>query len=357
MLHNLGKLTWSELDDFNRETCLFILPVSPFEQHGTHLPLGMDLYGAEFLTRRIGEYFLLHHPDWEVICTPGIPLGSNAFDFPGSLFTRQRLLRDVMVDYGCSLCRHGFKNIVIISVHGGTGHIVALDEACDMVNRKYKARMLSPIGPLAVKFYTGGYADQLDQVLPRPLTEEERQIMLQDWHAGWWETSLMLLARPELVRSQYSQLPPVLIDDFRKINDQLARTAGNGEGYLGAPALASREFGEAMVNFLVKDTYNLIHKIIVDKQAISERERSPLYDIPYMRTDFVRNSVAVGAGVLLTILGSIPLVDAMLRGELQIPGLESIIQPQANTTPPLPADQREHTSTDTSPHDPTDNEQ
>ena len=33
-----------------------------------------------------------------------------------------------------------------------------------------------------------------------------------------------------------------------------------------------------------------------------------------MRTDFVRNSVAVGAGVLLTLLGGLPLLEAVRRG-------------------------------------------
>lgn len=325
MIQNMGDITWFELDALDRDKTLIMLPVSPLEQHGPHLPLGLDLYGAEFLTRRMGEYFVLNYPDWEVLLTPGIPLGSNVFDFPGGIFTRQRTVRDILVDYGSSLCRHGFKNVIVVSVHGGTGHIVAIDEACEIVNRRHDARMMSPIGPLAVKFFTGAYADQLDKVLPRPLSKEERETLIQDWHAGWWETSLMMLARPELVRDNYADLPPVLVDDFRKVNDHLARTIGEGAGYLGAPALASKEFGEAMVKFFTQDAFTLIERIVVKGQEIGSDDRSPLYDIPFMRTDFVRNSMAVGAGVLLTILGGIPLVDAMLKGQLQIPGMESIV--------------------------------
>ena len=123
MIRKLAELTWFELDELDRERCVVFLPVSPLEQHGPHMPLGMDLFGAEFLSQRMGELWDSLHPDWNTLLVPALPVGSNAFDFPGSLFTRQRVVRDLLVDYGASLARHGLKNIVLITVHGGTGHI------------------------------------------------------------------------------------------------------------------------------------------------------------------------------------------------------------------------------------------
>lgn len=323
MIVDMAALTWNELDELNHEETLVFLPISPLEQHGPHLPIGLDFYGTEYLARRTAEHFTLHYPDWTVLLPPGLPLGSNAFDMPGAMFTRQRLLRDVLIDYAASLCRHGFKNIVMMSVHGGTGHIVAMEEACAAINKRFEARTVSPAGALAMKFFSGAYEQEIDEMMPEPLSPEEKELLRYDWHAGRWETSLMMVIAEDMVKEGYRNLKPVIVEDFRKINDDLIREAGGGAGYLGDPARASVNFGETMIKLLVRDAVTIIEKIVVQGEKVTAEERSPLYDIPFMRTDFVRNSVAVGAGVLLTILGGIPLVDAVMKGSLQIPGWEA----------------------------------
>ncbi len=307
-------MTWFEVDALDRDRCLVFLAVSPLEQHGPHLPLGMDFYGAEWMMNQMAERFHGLHPNWEVLLTPPMPIGSNAFDFPGSMFTRQRVVRDLLVDYCASLARHGFKNVVLVSVHGGTGHIVALEEACDIVSRRCKANMISPIGVIATKLFSGAYIKELDSVLPQPLTSKEREFLCMDWHAGWFETSLMLLVRPDLVKDSYKELDPILVDDFRKVNDQCVRTVGRMQGYLGAPALATKEFAQALTGLFVRDAVTMIEKMVLHgKEAVAAEARSMLYEIPFLRTDFVRNSVAVGAGLLLTLLGGIPLMEAVIR--------------------------------------------
>lgn len=320
MIRKLAELTWFELDELDRERCLVFLPVSPLEQHGPHMPLGMDLFGADFLSQRMAELFDSLHPDWNTLLVPALPVGSNAFDFPGGLFTRQRVVRDLLVDYGASLARHGFKNIVLVSVHGGTGHIVAMEEASEIVSKRFKCTCVSPVGAVATKFFSGGYFDELDELLSQPLTPEEKDLLRVDWHAGWWETSLMLLARPDLVKASYKDLEPVIVEDFRRINDALCRSVGDGQGYMGAPGKASREFGEILSNLFIKDAVRIVERMVIDHEVLGAEARSPLYDIPFMRTDFVRNSVAVGAGVLLTLLGGIPLVDAVRKGQIGLPG-------------------------------------
>jgi len=305
MVRNLAEMTWLEVQQLNLNETLVFLPVSPLEQHGPHLPIGMDLFGAEFLTRKMAELFQSLHPTWEVLVVPGLPIGSNAFDYPGSLFTRQRVIRDLLVDYGACLARHGLLHQVMISVHGGTGHIVAMEEAADILARRFKCRIIAPFGALASKYFHGGYDEQLGALSGTPLTPEERKQLRSDWHAGWWETSLMLAACPHLVRPEYRELQEVRVDDFRKVNDQLVKSLNEGLGYLGAPAKASAEFGELLSGLLAVDGVRLIDRIVVGGGPVQPTDRSPMYDIPFMRTDFVRNSVAVGAGVLLTLLGGL----------------------------------------------------
>ncbi len=302
MIRRLAEMTWREVERLEAAQCLVFLPISPLEQHGPHLPLGMDLYGAEYLTLQMAELFQALYEDWDVLLVPGIPVGCNAFDYPGSLFTRQRLVRDLLVDYGACLARHGLKHLVLVSVHGGTGHIIALEEAAGILNRRFKCRVISPLGALATKFFSGGYEEELSAWNGAPLSDEQRRQLRSDWHAGWWETSLMMLARPDLVRP-FGDLPDVIVDDYRKINDALIRQLNDGEGYLGAPAQASASFGKLLTGLFIVDAVRLIDRIIIQGDSVRSDDRSPLYDIPFLRTDFVRNSVALGAGVLLTLLG------------------------------------------------------
>ncbi len=314
MIRRLAELTWMELDALDRQHTAVLLAISPLEQHGPHLPIGLDLYGAEYLTERIAEKFQETHPDWDVLVAPALPIGSNAFDMPGGMFSTQRQLRDTLISYLSCHARHGFTRILLASVHGGTGHLVALEEACAVVNKKYDARCVSPTGALAVKYFTGAYDHELAQRLGRPFTPEEADFLRTDWHAGWWETSLMLLICEEMVREGYRDLKPAIVEDFRKIGDDLIRKVNDGQGYLGAPHLATAEFARAMIELLVRDTAIVMDKILVAGEKISPDERSPLYSIPFLRTDFVRQSLAIGAGVLLTLVGGLPILDAVRQG-------------------------------------------
>ena len=43
---NLDHMTWEDVDKLDRDKTIFFLPFSPIEEHGPHLPLGTDFYGA-----------------------------------------------------------------------------------------------------------------------------------------------------------------------------------------------------------------------------------------------------------------------------------------------------------------------
>lgn len=89
---------------------------------------------------------------------------------------------------------------------------------------------------------------------------------------------------------------------------------------LGAPHLACKEFAQALIDLLVRDTVTIMERILVSGQKVSAGERSPLFNIPFLRTDFMRQSVAVGAGVLLTLIGGIPIIEAVRQGLRSAPG-------------------------------------
>jgi creatinine amidohydrolase len=52
----MDKMTWEDIDKVNRSITLVFLPISPVEEHGPHLTLGTDFYGALDLTRWLLRY-------------------------------------------------------------------------------------------------------------------------------------------------------------------------------------------------------------------------------------------------------------------------------------------------------------
>ena len=139
---------------------------------------------------------------------PTLHLGSFTFDAVGTVRVRQRVVRDALVDYGASLARAGFRWILIANGHGGPGHLTALEEAAAIVSRRHRVTMASFTGHIAWEFLRGRYLNRIEARLGRPLSATERTAFTEDAHGGWFETSLMLLLRPDLVDAAFRELPP-----------------------------------------------------------------------------------------------------------------------------------------------------
>jgi creatinine amidohydrolase len=50
----LAELSYTALDALDRERTAIIFTVSPLEEHGPHLPVGTDLFEAEFIGEELG---------------------------------------------------------------------------------------------------------------------------------------------------------------------------------------------------------------------------------------------------------------------------------------------------------------
>lgn len=243
LLH-LEELSFRQLEQLDRTKTIFFLAVSPLEEHGPHLPVGVDIFNAQYLTERVANQFLARQPDWTAVLCPALALGANVLRFVGSVQVRQKTLRDLLIDYGASLTTYGFKYLILVSAHGGPGHVVALEEAADKVSRKSKIKMICLTSAMIYRFLTGQYLNLIEQHLGRPLTETERNWLKHDFHSGWWETSMMLKLKPGLVDPSYRTLPPVLVQ-LKDVRSRKIPRIGNGLGYMGVPHLASVEFAEA----------------------------------------------------------------------------------------------------------------
>jgi creatinine amidohydrolase len=297
-IFRLEELSFSQLEGLDRNRVVLLFIVSPLEEHGPHLPVGTDLMTSAAICARLAERILEAKPGWTVLIGPSIPIGASAFDRAGTLLARARTVRNATLDYGASLARHGFRYILILNGHGGPRHIVALEEAAAVVSRRFKVRMFSVSGPVLWKFMRGRYANRLEAFLGRPFTVAEREALDGDTHAGMWETSLVLLDRPELVKSSYLGLPPQKFSLINAIRRNYPLQFGNRMGYIGTPSAACRELGEAAQLLFLEVVWELVQPVL-DSHNRKWRQTSTLYNIPFLRTAFPRLAAIAAAGLVV----------------------------------------------------------
>lgn len=298
-VYRLEEMSTPALDALDRQRTLVVLAVSPLEQHGPHLPVGVDAFTAGYFARAVGERLVAARPGWAAVLAPTLHLGSFTFEAPGTVGVRQRVVRDAVVDYGDAFARHGFRFILVANGHAGPTHLAALEEAAAIVSRRRRVRMASLSGHLAWRFRSGRFLDRVEAELGRPLTEAERKAFAEDAHAGWWETSMMLMLRPDLVDGGYRELPAAAYRLAERVVPGYP-LRGSGQGYVGHPALADPAFARATADVLVTEAMTMVDELI-DGRFAPGRPRSPFSAIPFFRTNFW--PLATAAGFALAVLG------------------------------------------------------
>ena len=300
----LEEMSTPALDALDRARTVVVLTVSPLEEHGPHLPIGVDAIAARHFAEALSERLTGARPGWTALLAPTLHLGSFTFDAVGTVKVRQRVVRDAVVDYGRSLARAGFRYILVANGHGGPGHLTALEEASAIVTRRHRVMMASVSGHLAWQFLRGRYTDKIAAALGRALTDDERQAFGDDAHGGWWETSLMLMIRPDLVDPSYRTLPPARYSlRDRAIPNYPLRNGG--QGYVGHPALADPAFAKAASEVLMADAMELVEGLL-DGRVAPGAGRSPFFFLPFFRTDFWPLAAAA-AGIALGAVASLAL--------------------------------------------------
>jgi creatinine amidohydrolase len=236
---------WSELSlrdirAHDMSDVIAVLPVAAVEQHGPHLPLGVDAMIMEGCIARVAPRLAR---DLEVVFLPMQSVGVSIEhrDFPGTLWltfeTAGRVLRDISE----GVARAGVTKLVLINSHGGNSALVT-QTALDL---RVQFGMLA----VTCSFARFGYPDGL-------FSEQEQRHGI---HGGEIETSLMLAFRPELVdMSRAKNFPPATLDferDFAWLRAD--RPAGFGwmtqdlspSGAMGDAGKASAAKGEATADY------------------------------------------------------------------------------------------------------------
>lgn len=212
--------------------------------------------------------------------------------------SRQRLIRSLVEERAAVLGKYGFRFFLLSNGHGGPRHVVALEEAAHRASKKYRLKVVSLSGRIAFEFLTGKYAAAIESKMGRSFTEEEKRCFAQDSHAGWWETSVMLMLKPELVDKNYQELS-AFTKDWK--NHFGRKKSIKDPGYRGFPALANRTFADATVHVLLEKLMELIEDMLQGKE-LGKRAYSPLYKLGFFRTNFIWYAVILFTTIITIVL-------------------------------------------------------
>jgi creatinine amidohydrolase len=175
----IHELTRPAFEDWleNEPIPVVLIGIGSIEQHGPHLPLGMDSLGAQFFIHEVAKRTnsVAVHPCW-----PGYSF--HHMGFKGTITFSEDTLLSVILDTISSLAEHGVKRFVMSNHHGGNSEIFTL--AARLAKNYYNVMVATPTGPTET---------ELAKV------RSDRQKRFWDVHSGVNETSAALNLFPELV--------------------------------------------------------------------------------------------------------------------------------------------------------------
>jgi creatinine amidohydrolase len=187
----MSELSWPEWQARVAANTPVLLPVGSTEQHGPHLPLGVDVVLPTAVCERVAR-------ELGAIVAPTIsygyksqPRSGGGQDFPGTtslnLSTMVLVVRDIIHDLGL----HGVRRLAVINGH--YENTPAIVEGIDLAMRELKRDGIGTMSVVRLDYWDFVRRQTLDRLFPDGFPGIDLE------HASLLETSLMLLVRPDLV--------------------------------------------------------------------------------------------------------------------------------------------------------------
>ncbi len=210
-----------------------VLPVASMEQHGPHLPVGVDTILCEAVCRRAAEMV----GGGRVLVAPTLWCGmaEHHMDLGGTFTFDIPTYRAVLLAFLTSIERNGFKRVAIVNGHGG--NVSALNAFLPDFRRE------TGLDIRATTYF------MLAAEAIRPLLDRQQGVI----HACEVETSMMMAVAGDTVKSERLQeaVGP-LFDDPRLVLapawQRFQPISGlSPNGVLGDARTSTAEKGEALL--------------------------------------------------------------------------------------------------------------
>jgi creatinine amidohydrolase len=259
------EMTWQEIAGAQTTRWIAVLPLAAVEQHGPHLPLGVDTFIAEAYLQRVRSVLPEHLPV-TFLPVQGVGVSAEHLSYPGTLTFSPTTAIAAWTEIGESLARAGLRKLVLITSHGGNVAVM------ELLARDLRVRF----GMLAVTvgWHRFGYPDGT-------FSGEEKKHGI---HGGDIETSLMLAAMSDTVRmDKASHAKPATVDMGREFKWLGAyRPAGfawmtqdlHPSGAVGDATQATAEKGEAALAHGADAFIELLRE--VDRFDLARLREGPL---------------------------------------------------------------------------------
>ena len=242
-------------------TCL--LPFGIMEKHGPHLPLGNDLLNVRYVALNAAQQEY-------AIVFPAYYFGqiAEAKQQPGTVAYSRRLQLELLQETTDEMARNGCKKVIIVNGHGGNNSLLPyfaqtqLDTPHDYV------------------VYVAGIARS------GPGEPKHKSNPATDMHAGESETSMSMIARPDLVHldraTQESGADQGRVHLPDGVYTGIWWYARFPNHYAGEGAVASRELGEFEAKTWINGIVAAIRGVKADSESLRlqneffERSKRPL---------------------------------------------------------------------------------
>ena len=260
---------WAELsaaefkDAIGRAQGACLLPFGVMEKHGPHLPLGNDLLNVRYVAISAAQQ------EYAVVF-PEYYFGqiSEAKHEPGTVAYSRGLQLQLLQETTDEMARNGCKKIIIVNGHGGNNSLLPyfaqtqLDTPHDYV------------------VYVQGITRS------GPGEPRRRSNPATDMHAGESETSMSMIARPDLVHldraTQESGADQARLKLPEGLYTGIWWYARFPHHYAGEGAVGSRELGEFGARTWINGVVQAIRAVKADRESLRlqteffERSRRPL---------------------------------------------------------------------------------
>lgn len=186
----LIDLTWREVRRAGGDG-IALLPIGSQEQHASHLPMGTDTLLVEAVVDRALDLLAREASGPRMVRLPALPFGHSPHHlFAAAVSLSAATLGAVLDDMLDSLVTSGYRRIMVVNGHGGN------DEIMRLAVKRFALRAEVTVAACSYWTLTAG-------------EEEAGRADVTPGHAGWFETSLMLAAHPDLVRTPVPARTPV----------------------------------------------------------------------------------------------------------------------------------------------------
>ena len=267
------SVRWEELtaadfrDAITRAQGTCLLPIGILEKHGPHLPLGNDLLNVRYASINAAQQ------EYAVVF-PEYYFGQifEAKHEPGTIAYSRNLQLQLLQETTDEMARNGCKKVIITNGHGGNPNLL---------NFFAQSQLEMPHDYVV---YVQGLARSA------PGEPQHKSPRAGDQHAGESETSMSMIARPDLVHLDRAKQESGADLARVKLPDGLYTGiwwyAKFPNHYAGEGAVASRELGEFEAKTWINAIIASIRAVKADNESLRlqneffEKSKHPLETPP-----------------------------------------------------------------------------